>query len=143
MLFLTPDEGLVLHSTINRKLKSIAKKVGIDEIISTHCLRHTYATRAIENSIKQQKENVEKITKNYENYDTLYSDLEERTKHLENGLKDQKENNKTIVNNCKKQNTLILNVDFFKQNLYLYPTIYHQSVEYYLKLQKNYRQALW
>ena len=42
MLFLTPDEGLVLHSTINRKLKSIAKKDGIDENISTHCLRHTY-----------------------------------------------------------------------------------------------------
>ena len=45
MLFLTPDEGLVLHSTINRKLKSIAKKVGIDENISTHCLRHTYRNK--------------------------------------------------------------------------------------------------
>lgn len=52
MLFLTPDEGLVLHSTINRKLKSIAKKVGIDENISTHCLRHTYGTRCIESGMR-------------------------------------------------------------------------------------------
>ena len=52
MLFLTADEGLVLHSTINRKLKSIAKKVGIDENISTHCLRHTYGTRCIESGMR-------------------------------------------------------------------------------------------
>ena len=52
MLFLTPDEGIVLHSTINRKLKNIAQKVGIDEKISTHCLRHTYGTRCIESGMR-------------------------------------------------------------------------------------------
>ena len=52
MLFLTPQEGLVLHSTINRKLKSIAKKVGISDNISTHTLRHTYGTRCIESGMR-------------------------------------------------------------------------------------------
>lgn len=52
MLFLTPQEGLVLHSTINRKLKDIAKKVGIEENISTHCLRHSYGTRCIESGMR-------------------------------------------------------------------------------------------
>jgi site-specific recombinase XerD len=52
MLFLTPQEGLVLHSTINRKLKSIAKKVGISQDISTHTLRHTYGTRCIESGMR-------------------------------------------------------------------------------------------
>lgn len=48
MLFLTPNKKLVLHSTINNQLKSIAKKVGIDHPISTHTLRHSYGTRCIE-----------------------------------------------------------------------------------------------
>ena len=52
MLFLTPQEGLVLHSTINRKLKDIAKKVGIISDISTHCLRHTFGTRCIESGMR-------------------------------------------------------------------------------------------
>lgn len=52
MLFLTPQEGLVLHSTINRKLKNIAKKVGISDNISTHILRHTYGTRCIESGMR-------------------------------------------------------------------------------------------
>ena len=52
MLFLTPQEGLVLHSTINRKLKDIAKKVGIERDISTHVLRHTYGTRCIESGMR-------------------------------------------------------------------------------------------
>jgi integrase len=52
MLFLTPQEGLVFHSTINRKLKSIAKKVGISQDISTHTLRHTYGTRCIESGMR-------------------------------------------------------------------------------------------
>ena len=52
MLFLTPQEGLVLHSTINRKLKEIAKKVGITTDISTHCLRHTFGTRCIESGMR-------------------------------------------------------------------------------------------
>lgn len=52
MLFLTPQEGLVLHSTVNRKLKCIAKKVGIFDNISTHTLRHTYGTRCIESGMR-------------------------------------------------------------------------------------------
>ena len=52
MLFLTPEGGLVLHSTINRKLKSIAKQIGINTDISTHCLRHTYGTRCIESGMR-------------------------------------------------------------------------------------------
>ena len=52
MLFLTPQEGLVLHSTINRKLKAIAKQIGIDTNISSHCLRHTYGTRCIESGMR-------------------------------------------------------------------------------------------
>ena len=52
MLFLTPQEGLVLHSTINRKLKEIAKKVGITTDISPHCLRHTFGTRCIESGMR-------------------------------------------------------------------------------------------
>ena len=52
MLFLTPQEGLVLHSTINRKLKSIAQKIGISQDISTHTLRHTYGTRCIESGMR-------------------------------------------------------------------------------------------
>ena len=52
MLFLTPQDGLVLHSTINRKLKEIAKKVGIERDISTHVLRHTYGTRCIESGMR-------------------------------------------------------------------------------------------
>ena len=52
MLFLTPQEGLVLHSTINRKLKDIAKKVRITTDISTHCLRHTFGTRCIESGMR-------------------------------------------------------------------------------------------
>ncbi len=52
MLFLTPQDGLVLHLTINRKLKSIAKKIGINDNISTHCLRHSYGTRCIESGMR-------------------------------------------------------------------------------------------
>ena len=52
MFFLTPQEGLVLHSTINRKLKAIAKQIGIDTNISSHCLRHTYGTRCIESGMR-------------------------------------------------------------------------------------------
>lgn len=52
MLFLTPNKRLVLHSTINNLLKSIAKKVGIDHPISTHTLRHSYGTRCIESGMR-------------------------------------------------------------------------------------------
>ncbi len=52
MLFLTPDKKLVLHSTINNQLKSIAKKVNISHSISTHILRHTYGTRCIESGMR-------------------------------------------------------------------------------------------
>ena len=52
MLFLTPQDGLVLHSTINRKLKSIAKKIGINDNISTHCLRHSYGSRCIKSGMR-------------------------------------------------------------------------------------------
>ena len=52
MLFLTPNKRLVLHSTINNLLKSIAKKVGIDQPISTLTLRHSYGTRCIESGMR-------------------------------------------------------------------------------------------
>ena len=52
MLFLTPNKKLVLHSTINNQLKSIAKKVNITHPISTHTLRHTYGTRCIESGMR-------------------------------------------------------------------------------------------
>lgn len=52
MLFLTPEKKLVLHSTINNQLKSIAKKVNISKPISTHILRHTYGTRCIESGMR-------------------------------------------------------------------------------------------
>ncbi len=52
MLFLTPNQKLVLHSTINNQLKSIAKKVNITHPVSIHTLRHTYGTRCIESGMR-------------------------------------------------------------------------------------------
>ena len=52
LLFVTPQDGLVHHSTINRKLKEIAKKVELTQDISTHVLRHTYGTRCIESGMR-------------------------------------------------------------------------------------------
>ena len=52
LLFTTPEGRLVCHSTINRQLQTIAKKVGIESPISTHILRHTYGTRCIESGMR-------------------------------------------------------------------------------------------
>ena len=46
------DSNLITDRAYARILKSIAKKVGIDENISTHCLRHTYGTRCIESGMR-------------------------------------------------------------------------------------------
>lgn len=52
LLFATPEGRLVHHSTINRQLKKIAKKLNIESQISTHILRHTYGTRCIESGMR-------------------------------------------------------------------------------------------
>ena len=52
LLFTTPDGHLVNHSTVNRQLKNIAQKIGIQSPISTHILRHTYGTRCIESGMR-------------------------------------------------------------------------------------------
>lgn len=52
LLFTTPDNKLVHHSTVNRQLKNISKQLGIETPISTHVLRHTYGTRCIESGMR-------------------------------------------------------------------------------------------
>ena len=52
LLFTTPENSLVNHSTINRQLKNIGKQLGIKSHISTHILRHTYGTRCIESGMR-------------------------------------------------------------------------------------------
>lgn len=106
MLFLTSQDGLVLHSTINRKLKDIAKKVGIERNISIHVLRHTYGTRCIESGMRavalQRLMGHTDINVTLNTYTTIFNKYKEE---------------------LRKVNKYYLNNDFFNNNLLETPVI--------------------
>lgn len=86
MLFLTPDKVLVLHSTINIKLKEIARKVGINHNISTHVLRHNYGTRCIKSRMRtvalQRLMEHADINVTLNTYTTIFNKYKEKLKKV-------------------------------------------------------------
>ena len=118
MLFLTPQEGLVLHSTINRKLKAIAKQIGIDTNISSHCLRHTYGTRCIESGMRavalQRLMGHTDINITLNTYTTIFNKYKEEE--------------------LKKVNAYYLNNDFFDETKLLSDSELKSDLNYELEL---------
>ena len=118
MLFLTPQEGLVLHSTINRKLKAIAKQIGIDTNISSHCLRHTYGTRCIESGMRavalQRLMGHTDINITLNTYTTIFNKYKEEE--------------------LKKVNAYYLNNDFFDETKLLSDSELNSDLNYELEL---------